>query len=242
MLNLSLGERIKRRRKELRLTQKDLASKMGLDNTTISKWESNTYEPDTKSLYKLAEILSVTTDYLLGRTDSPEGFVVDYSKAKDHSEITWGDAVEQGMAEEPLYKFQLSIAKNIVNTPSNLIDQGLIRSVIIMAYTAFEIRLNEVLLQSITRGGMSEEMGLDYLKALSFKDKYDSLKKYLNYDIVSEPFYTNLVKIIDLRSKIAHGVFGADISIDKTKEALDTIGKAIDAIDTHIKFQQKGTN
>lgn len=64
---MTLGERIKLKRKESKLTQKQLAEKLGIDHTTISKWESDTYEPDTKSLNALSEILRVSTDYLLGR-------------------------------------------------------------------------------------------------------------------------------------------------------------------------------
>lgn len=62
---MTLGERIKLKRKGLKLTQKQLAEKLGLDHTTISKWESNTYEPDAISLNKLSEVLSTSVDYLL---------------------------------------------------------------------------------------------------------------------------------------------------------------------------------
>lgn len=80
---MSLGERIRIQRKEKKLTQKGLAEILGIDHTTISKWESNIYEPDSKSLSKLAEIFEVSTDYLLG---SPF-FVVDYSKAYNPFDI-----------------------------------------------------------------------------------------------------------------------------------------------------------
>lgn len=66
---MSLGDRIRTSRKSLRLTQKQLAAKIGIDHTTISKWESDTYEPDTKSLNMLAEIFSVSTDYLIDGHD-----------------------------------------------------------------------------------------------------------------------------------------------------------------------------
>lgn len=63
---MSLGERIKLNRKEKKLTQKQLADIMRIDHTTISKWESNTYEPDTTSLNQLSEIFAVSVDYLTG--------------------------------------------------------------------------------------------------------------------------------------------------------------------------------
>lgn len=68
---MSLGNRIKKCRKRLKLTQTELAQKLGgWDHTTISKWESNTYEPDVSNIKKLSQILNVTTDYLLGLTDN----------------------------------------------------------------------------------------------------------------------------------------------------------------------------
>lgn len=82
-ITLSLGERIKTKRKEKKLTQKGLANILGIDHTTISKWESNIYEPDSKSLNKLAEILEVSTDYLLG---SPF-FIFDSSNAYNPFDI-----------------------------------------------------------------------------------------------------------------------------------------------------------
>lgn len=64
---MSLGERIKENRKAKKLTQKQLAELLGgIDHSTVSKWESDTYEPDTTSLNKLAGILGVTVDYLIG--------------------------------------------------------------------------------------------------------------------------------------------------------------------------------
>lgn len=68
---MSLGERIKLKRKEKKLTQKQLADLLGgIDNSTISKWESDIYEPDTTSLNRLAEVLGVSVDYLTGRKDN----------------------------------------------------------------------------------------------------------------------------------------------------------------------------
>lgn len=63
---MSLGERIKKKRTEKKLTQKQLADLLGgIDNSTVSKWESDTYEPDAKSLNRLAEILGASVHYLV---------------------------------------------------------------------------------------------------------------------------------------------------------------------------------
>ena len=61
----------KQLRKSKGLTQKELANLLFLDQTTISKWELGKAIPDYLTLNKLAEFYDVSTDYLLGRTDSP---------------------------------------------------------------------------------------------------------------------------------------------------------------------------
>lgn len=62
--------RIKEMRTELNITQGELAERLGLDRSTISKWEKpDGTEPDSQTIAKLADIFNVSTDYLLGRTN-----------------------------------------------------------------------------------------------------------------------------------------------------------------------------
>ncbi|GIM45922.1 hypothetical protein DNHGIG_14710 [Collibacillus ludicampi] len=87
---MSLGQRIKVKRKEKKLTQLDVARKLGIDNTTVSKWESDVYEPDADNLAKLANLLEVTTDYLLtGRTDPDKETVQDPIPPEEREFLEW---------------------------------------------------------------------------------------------------------------------------------------------------------
>ena len=60
-------KQLKTLRKQKGLLQKDVASFLGIDRTTYVKYESVLCEPDNKTLIKLAELFSVSVDYLLGR-------------------------------------------------------------------------------------------------------------------------------------------------------------------------------
>jgi transcriptional regulator with XRE-family HTH domain len=60
-------ENIRLERKKSKLTQKQLAEKLGVSDSTLSYWERGDFEPDSESLLKLANIFDVTVDYLLGR-------------------------------------------------------------------------------------------------------------------------------------------------------------------------------
>ena len=61
--------RLKELREKKGLLQKDVAKYLNVSVSTYSFWEKGTYEPDQKSLIKLANFFEVSIDYLLGRTD-----------------------------------------------------------------------------------------------------------------------------------------------------------------------------
>ena len=63
--------RIRRIREERGIAQKVLAIAMGVSAPTVSNWESGTKQPSNKNIQKLAEFFGVSTDYLLGREDTP---------------------------------------------------------------------------------------------------------------------------------------------------------------------------
>lgn len=61
--------RIKELREENNLTQKELASKLGVSNSTVCDWEKGRSQPDLETLKRIACFFEVKTDYLLGLED-----------------------------------------------------------------------------------------------------------------------------------------------------------------------------
>ncbi len=61
----SFGDRLKKYRQDRRLTQQELADKVGVSNKTVSRWESEGGYPDVPVLVPLARALGVTVDDLL---------------------------------------------------------------------------------------------------------------------------------------------------------------------------------
>ncbi len=61
---MTIGERIKQKRKELNLTQEELAEKIGVSYQAVSKWENDASMPDTSLFPKLASVLNTNLDYL----------------------------------------------------------------------------------------------------------------------------------------------------------------------------------
>ena len=62
-------KRIKELRIESGITQKELAEKLNLTNSTICDWEKGRSEPDLQTLTQIAAVFDVSVDYLLGLSD-----------------------------------------------------------------------------------------------------------------------------------------------------------------------------
>ena len=65
-MNESMGQIIKRLRKERNLTQEELAEQLNVSAPAISKWENDTSMPDISQIVPLASVFRVRTDVLFG--------------------------------------------------------------------------------------------------------------------------------------------------------------------------------
>lgn len=83
-----------RQARELRgISQGELARRAGLQPAAISHFETGTRRPSFDNLRTLAEALSVTADFLLGRTDDSEGLAetVDHPLFRDVAKLAESD-------------------------------------------------------------------------------------------------------------------------------------------------------
>ena len=67
-----IGAFIARRRKELRMTQKELAQKLGVTDRAVSKWENGRCMPDLSLIQPLSRSLEVGVNDLLSGEIIPE--------------------------------------------------------------------------------------------------------------------------------------------------------------------------
>lgn len=68
-----VGERLKILRESVRLSQKDLAGKLGLAQSAVNRYENSQSEASYKTLLAYADYFDVSLDYIYGRTDQPQG-------------------------------------------------------------------------------------------------------------------------------------------------------------------------
>ena len=64
-----IAKRLKQLRTDNKISQATLAKAIGVDISSISYWESETYEPKASYVYKMAIFFNVSSDYLLGLED-----------------------------------------------------------------------------------------------------------------------------------------------------------------------------
>lgn len=67
------GDRIAALREKSKLTQEELAAKIGISRASLSHYEKNRRDPDYTVLTRLADFFRVSVDYMLGRSDDPTG-------------------------------------------------------------------------------------------------------------------------------------------------------------------------
>lgn len=67
---MSIGEKIKARRSELKWSQRELSDKMGYSNhSTIARIESGTVDIPQSKIMKFSEVLGVSVGYLMGHEE-----------------------------------------------------------------------------------------------------------------------------------------------------------------------------
>ena len=63
---MPLGENMKKRREELKLSQEYVAGQLGVSRQAVSKWETGQSEPTASNLVHLADILEISLSELVG--------------------------------------------------------------------------------------------------------------------------------------------------------------------------------
>ena len=62
---MTLGEKIKKARKEHGLSQEQFAEKLCVSRSAVAKWETDKGTPDIENLKAISSLLNVSIDYLL---------------------------------------------------------------------------------------------------------------------------------------------------------------------------------
>lgn len=65
-----LGDRLRKQRQLNKLTQQELADRIGINRGAYSNWENGKREPSFSKLIELSKLLNTTPNYLLDISDA----------------------------------------------------------------------------------------------------------------------------------------------------------------------------
>ena len=104
---MEFKDRLKEIRLNKKLTQKEIAEKLGTSQPSYQNWEKGTRKPSRITLQKIATFFNVSTDYLLGKTDIPD----------PDSDIDLDSAIDNSVAYDgtPITDHDREIIKNYLN-------------------------------------------------------------------------------------------------------------------------------
>lgn len=66
---MKFSERLKELRKKANFTQVEVAEKLGISQPAYASWERGVKKPTQENLVKIAQVLNVSVDYLVGNSE-----------------------------------------------------------------------------------------------------------------------------------------------------------------------------
>nr|DAL79993.1 MAG TPA: Repressor protein CI [Caudoviricetes sp.] len=79
-----IGRQIQTLRNKYRMTQEDLASKLGVSKQTVSNWETGLKTPRMGAIQKLSELFNVSKSFIIeGKQENQDGLLAIYDQLDD---------------------------------------------------------------------------------------------------------------------------------------------------------------
>ena len=69
---MEFSERLKELRKKANFTQVEVAEKLGISQPAYASWERGVKKPTQENLVKIAQVLNVSVDYLVGNLEESD--------------------------------------------------------------------------------------------------------------------------------------------------------------------------
>ena len=160
MNQTEIGKFITKCRKEKKLTQTKLASELHYGYTAIANYESGRNEPNIKDLTKLANILNVSIDYLVGNSDikyakQREWYQNLYTKLKEcNISLTTSDYFLINMIY--FYAKEMAIKQDYDTTAYDFFDNAILKCKKDFSDSFFLLLKNE-LYYDIVKNAITEE-------------------------------------------------------------------------------------
>ncbi len=114
-----IGHNIAKWRKEIGMTQDQLAERLSVSAQAVSKWENGASLPDIAMLPKLAQIFEVSIDQLFSHEPEPETRYVAPKDRKDPDKMLLKIVVDSGDGDKVRVNMPLALFKILEGTDSS---------------------------------------------------------------------------------------------------------------------------
>ena len=131
-----LGKRLRRVRKAAGMTLQDLSDALNneygthANKGTISKYENGIHEPNASTIFCIAQIIGVSVDYLMGKTDIDYPSIlamIEEKKAARQDQELGDDGQELNLSESPI-NFSFDMPDNSMSPHYKINDVLIVRS------------------------------------------------------------------------------------------------------------------
>ncbi|MEH7457547.1 helix-turn-helix transcriptional regulator [Bacillus sp. JJ1127] len=110
---MDIGAQLKFLRNRRGWTIQETAEKVELSVSTYGGYETNYRKPNAEVLCQLADVFNSTTDFILGRTDNPNGDDFDLEKMLTEGKLNWaGEPLNKEQLESILPVFRLALQRD----------------------------------------------------------------------------------------------------------------------------------
>lgn len=89
------GLRLKELRERRRLSQADVAARLGITRSTVSGYECNTITPSLEQLVKLAVLYNASLDYIMGMENRSHLYLDDLNESQQQTVLDIIDRLKQ---------------------------------------------------------------------------------------------------------------------------------------------------
>lgn len=200
MYRLTIGEHIRDAREYRKMTQEELAEKLGVARETVRNWERNTRGIKAEQLLEIALTLDVPSDYLLGLTEA-------YSNDRD---IQTASGIT-GLSDNAIDNLQHIIFDDGYDDRD---DIRIASNIISSEHFRFLIRSIGVLAESVQKLNSDTDSPKDAVKTLPEEIKE---AKYAMYDATD--YFRHVLN--DVVSEITNSKTSVDVTIFKAEQAYD---------------------
>lgn len=170
---MNIGTKITNARRQLGITQSELAEQMCVTRQTVSRWEAGTALPDVEKVACIAKILQVSCDYLL----------------KDDCNMENSDAFVQGgipADEDKLTRTQGAGATTEVRSAVTELLQALVGKKVTISFYEGELDFETIGEPYRVEGFEGNWIKLQSIKGKESKQKLIALSSIKSFEILEE--------------------------------------------------------